>query len=184
MSFAGESPARFFFAALPDATARDRTAAAARALSLEPEARRVREENYHVTLAFVGEIPASQVALLLDAGRALCEAKFNLQFDAYEYWPTAEVVVAAAGAVPAALERLWQDLHRELARHQWALEPKRLRPHVTLARKVSQAPVLQAMSAFDWPVSEFSLMRSDSGGAQPAYTVVGTWSLLDSAAET
>lgn len=173
-----------FFAALPDATMRNRTAAAAQAASLGSEARPVRDENYHVTLAFVGEIPVSQVAALLDIGGRLREAPFDLRFDAYEYWPKPEVVVAAARAIPIALERLWLALHRELAPHRWALDSKRLRPHVTLARKVSQAPVLQALSAFDWPVSEFSLMRSDLGSTPAAYTVVHTWPLLDDAAET
>jgi RNA 2',3'-cyclic 3'-phosphodiesterase len=180
----GESPIRLFFAALPDTATRDLIAAAAQALPLEADARRVPAANYHVTLAFVGEVPAAQVPLLLDIGRGLRQGNFTVRFDAYEYWPKPEAVVAAARSAPAALERLWQALHRALARHRWALEPKRLRPHVSLARKVSQAPVLQAMSWFDWPVSEFSLMRSDLGAAQPAYTVVDTWPLLDDAAET
>ncbi|MDB6087195.1 MAG: 2-5 ligase, partial [Gammaproteobacteria bacterium] len=88
------------------------------------------------------------------------------------------VVVAAARTIPAELERLWQQLHRDLAEHRWALDSKRLRPHVTLARKVSQAPVFPALSAFEWPVRDFSLMRSDTSGIQPSYTVLDTWPLL------
>jgi 2'-5' RNA ligase len=56
---------------------------------------------------------------------------------------------------------------------------ERLRAHVTLARKVSQAPVLQAMSPIAWRATNFSLIRSDTGGAASAYTVVETWPLLD-----
>jgi len=54
-----------------------------------------------------------------------------------------------------------------------------LRPHVTLARKVTQAPVPQAMSPIDWRVRSFSLARSDTSGARSVYTVVDTWPLLD-----
>jgi RNA 2',3'-cyclic 3'-phosphodiesterase len=174
---------RLFFAVLPDAGTRERIAAVAQALPLQPVAR-VPENNFHMTLAFVGEIPVELAPILQHIGGAQRGGKFSLRFDAYEYWPKPEVVVAAARSIAPALEQLWRGLHRELAAHQWALEPKRLRPHVTLARKVSQAPVLQAMSSFDWPVREFSLMRSDTSGAQSAYTVVDTWSLLDASAET
>jgi 2'-5' RNA ligase len=70
-------------------------------------------------------------------------------------------------------------LHRDLAAAGMALAPKRLRPHVTLARKAAQAIVPQAMSPFAWKAREFCLVRSETGGVQSAYTVVDTWPLLD-----
>jgi 2'-5' RNA ligase len=172
------SNVRLFFAVVPDSTLRARIAAAAESLPLESEARLVPRTNYHMTLAFVGEVAPSQVPLLRQIGGAQRTAAFSLRADAYEYWPKPEVIVAAARTIPSELEQLWQQLHRDLAGHRWALDPKRLRPHVTLARKVSQAPVLQAMSPFDWLVRDFSLMRSDTSGIQSAYTVVDTWPLL------
>lgn len=178
------SAVRLFFAALPDPPTRERIATAVAALHLEPGAMLVPPANHHVTLAFVGEVPAAKTALLQEIGGAQRGGKFSLRFDAYEYWPKPEVVVAAARGIPPQLQRLWGQLHEDLAQHQWALDAKRLRPHVTLARKVSQAPVMQAMSAFECPVREFCLMRSDTSGARSAYTVVATWQLLDSAAET
>jgi len=172
---------RLFFAAVPDPVARERIAAASQSLSLEPGARRVPRENYHLTLAFVGDVAASQLPVMLKVGAAQKEHAFSVTFDTYEYWPKSEVIVAAARLIPAGLQRLWRQLHRELAGQRRALESERLRPHVTLARKVSQPPVLQAMSAFDWRVRDFCLMRSDTSGIQSAYTVVDTWSLLDNA---
>jgi 2'-5' RNA ligase len=184
MSEPGDRQVRLFFAVVPDPTIRECIARAAQALHLGQEARLVPRTNYHLTLAFVGAVAARQVPLLQRIGGAQRSAAFSLRFDAYEYWPKPEVVVAAARAFPAALEHLWQQLHGDLARHQWALDPKRLRPHVTLARKVSQAPVLQAMSSFEWLVRDFCLMRSDTSGTQSAYTVVDTWSLLDDSGKT
>ncbi len=178
------APVRLFFAVLPDAGTRERIVEVADEMRLEPAVRYVPRANYHVTLAFVGEIPTSQVTTLRRIGADQRTTEFTLRLDAYEYWPKPEVVVAAARTIPQALERLWRELHLGLAAHRWALDPKRLRPHVTLARMVSQAPVLQAMSGFDWRVREFSLMQSHSSGAQPAYTVVDTWSLLDDSAKT
>jgi 2'-5' RNA ligase len=172
---------RLFFAAVPDPAACERIDALSQGMSLPPGARRVPRENYHMTLAFVGEVPAAQLPALLQVGAAQRERVFSVAFDAYEYWPKSGVVVAAVRLIPAELQRLWRRLHDDLAGYARALESERLRPHVTLARKVSQPPVLQAMSAFDWRVRDFCLMRSDTSGIQSAYTVVDTWPLLDNA---
>jgi 2'-5' RNA ligase len=170
---------RCFFAVWPDPAARQRIAAAAAVVEGGEGARRVPPQNYHLTLAFVGEIATAQLAVLRQIGRALRATGCKLTFDAYEYWPKPEVVVAAAREIPAALSDLWQQLHRDLNGHGLALAPKRLRPHVTLARKVTQAPVWPAMSPFEWRALEFSLVRSDTASAGALYTVVDTWALLD-----
>jgi RNA 2',3'-cyclic 3'-phosphodiesterase len=176
-----EGRLRLFFAIVPDPAARERIAAASQPLPMERGARRVPRENYHMTLAFVGDIAASQLPLMLKVGASQKERAFSVTFDAYEYWPKPGVMVASAHLIPDGLQRLWRQLHHELAEHGRALESERLRPHVTLARKVSQPPVLQAMSAVDWRVRDFCLMRSDTSGIRSAYTVVDTWPLLDSA---
>jgi RNA 2',3'-cyclic 3'-phosphodiesterase len=172
------SKLRLFFALKPDLTERDLLGEAAQLLPRGPETRLVPRSNYHVTLAFVGDVAASQLPILRQIGARQAAPALALRFDAFEYWPKPEVVVAAARTIPEGLQALWQQLHNELAVHQWALDAKRLRPHVTLARKVSQAPVLSAMSPVNWVAREFCLMRSELGGAQPAYTVVDTWPLL------
>jgi len=170
---------RCFFAVWPDSAARGRIAAAAAVVEGGEGARLVQPENYHLTLAFVGEIAAAQLGIMRQVGRELHAPGFTLAFDAYEYWPKPQVVVAAAREIPSALSDLWQRLHRDLNSHGLALAPKRLRPHVTLARKVTQAPVWPAMSRVEWSALEFSLVRSDSAAAGALYTVVDTWPLLD-----
>jgi 2'-5' RNA ligase len=184
MSAPSKASERWFFAALPGASTRAQIAAAAAALTLGAAAQRVPPANHHTTLAFIGMIPPASVSVLREIGAAQrCDA-FALRFDGYEYWPKPEVLVTAAPVIPPALEQLWHRLHGALAVHQWALAPKRLRPHITLARNIVQAPVLPAMSPFDWAVSEFSLMRSEPGVEHSAYTVVDTWSLLDDRSKT
>jgi len=152
-----------------------RVADAAAVLHLDSNARRVPAENFHMTLAFVGEVSDSKFAVVRQIGCDLRAAACEITLDAIEYWPESQVMVAVARETPAALLELWSRLHRELALHP--ADP--LRAHVTLARKVSQAPVPQAMSPFAWSARSFSLVRSDTGGAHSVYTVVDTWPLLD-----
>jgi RNA 2',3'-cyclic 3'-phosphodiesterase len=173
---------RLFFALWPDAGTRMCIAEAALALRLAGEARPVPRENYHLTLAFVGEIAKAQLAVLQQIGRAQRASGFTITFGAYEYWRESQAVVGVARETPPALIGLWTKLREALAvqapRNLNRLHPS-LRAHVTLARKVAQPPVLQAMSPFSWRARSFSLIGSDTSGPHSVYTVVDTWSLLD-----
>jgi 2'-5' RNA ligase len=75
------------------------------------------------------------------------------------------------------------DLNHELSagiRHLGLAEdPVTFRAHATVARKVSQAPVLPAMSRVCWKVRAFHLVHSARSSSGSVYTVVDTWPLLD-----
>jgi len=173
---------RLFFALWPDAETRARAEKAAGALLLSPAARLVPRESFHVTLAFLGEANAAQLEILRRIGSAQQARGCTLRFDIHAYWPQPLAAVAIARKTPAALSELRMRLHRDLASEpslnldtrEWPW-----RPHVTLARKVAQAPVPQAMSPFSWRARHFSLIRSDTSAAHSVYTVVDTWPLLD-----
>ena len=165
---------RWFFALWPDADVTRQLTQVARQLTLEGRSRWVNPKNYHLTLAFVGEVPATKLAVLQQIGRSLRAAKFAFTCDSIEFWRESKVVVAAARAAPPGLLDLARQLNDAIG-----LPPERLRAHVTLARKVTQAPVLPAMLPVVWRATTFSLIRSDTGGVESAYTVLDTWSLLD-----
>ena len=165
---------RLFYALWPDALVRKHLARAAAALALAGDARRVPCDNFHVTLAFIGEVAEWQLPTLRRIGGTQRVPECVITFDGYEYWSEAQVVVAVVRESPAALIELSTALHRALSR-SGALP---LRAHVTLARKVAQAPVLQALSPIQWNVRSFSLVSSDTRGAHSVYTVVDTWPLL------
>ena len=167
---------RMFFALWPDAGVRALIADAAAALRWSGAARPVPRENYHLTLAFVGEVPSSSLAVLQQIGRSQREPACTISLDAYAHWREPRVVVAVARETPAALTLLSTRLRAAL--QDRPAEPP-LRAHVTLARKVAQASVPQAMSAIQWRATAFSLVSSDTRGRHAVYTVVDTWPLLD-----
>jgi RNA 2',3'-cyclic 3'-phosphodiesterase len=165
---------RLFFALWPDAQVVAQLAAVAAKLTLANSAQ-VPTRNYHLTLAFVGEVPRARLAVLQQIGAAQRASRFSVELNAPEYWRESRVLVAVAQQAPAKMLGLWTNLHKDLAL-QCRLP---FRPHVTLARKVTQPPVPQAMSAFAWRATSFSLILSETGGTAAAYTVVDTWPLLD-----
>jgi 2'-5' RNA ligase len=169
---------RVFYALWPGPDTRASIAEAAGVLSLGNAARPVPEENYHLTLAFIGEVSPARVAVLQQIGGDLRVAGCTIRFDAYEYWPDSQAVVALAREAPVELTELSRQLHNFDGTRRLDRMHRPLRPHVTLARKVTQAPVLQAMSPFHWSARSFSLVSSDTSGAHSVYTVVDTWPLL------
>jgi 2'-5' RNA ligase len=168
-----------FFAALPPSDVRERLASAAQSLPLTADARRVREENYHLTLAFAGEVSNSQAAALRAVGAALHSPAFEVCFDVFEYWRKSEVLVIAASEQRRGLLDLNHRLSAGFRRLGLAEDPAPFRAHVTLARKVSQVPMLPAMCQLCWNVQAFHLVRSARSAAGSVYTVVDTWPLLD-----
>jgi RNA 2',3'-cyclic 3'-phosphodiesterase len=164
---------RLFYALWPDENVRQQFADAACRIGFASGGRLVLPRNYHLTLAFIGEVADLKLAVLQQIGATFRAPRFVVRCDALEYWSRSRVVVAAVQAAPDALLDLARQLNAALE-----LPSAPFRAHVTLARKVTQAPVLPAMSSIDWQAAHFSLIRSQTGGVESAYTVVGTWPLL------
>jgi 2'-5' RNA ligase len=173
---------RLFFALLPDSVTRQRLSSVAAQLKLFGRARSVGAENFHITLAFIGEVPDRDVGIYREAGARLGLRRCAIQFDTCEYWPNSDSVVLAGRENPRDLAAQVDSLWAAVAAHRGPEHAKKSwRAHATLARKVAQAPVLPAMSSIIWLSHSFSLMRSDTGGNESVYTVVDSWPLLDKA---
>ena len=171
---------RLFFALLPDSATRERLSSVVAELEVSGRARPVTPENFHVTLAFVGEVPDRDVFIYRQAGARLGLRRCPIELDTCEYWPNSGAVVLTARASPRDLAAQTDSLRSAVAAHVDAKHQERTwRAHATLARKVAQAPVLTAMSSILWVSHSFSLMRSETGENESAYTVVDSWSLLD-----
>ena len=171
---------RLFFALLPDANTRDRLSRTAADLKISADARLLAPEDYHVTLAFIGEVRDSEVDVYLEIGASLSPPQCAIELDACEYWPSSQAVVMAARENPLPLRAPADRLRAAVAARVPSGNAERpWRAHATLARKVAQAPVLTAMSSVSWISRSFALLRSAAGGGHAVYTVVDSWSLLD-----
>jgi len=172
---------RLFFATFPEPELCRKIAATARAIDLEGEPRYLPTENYHVTILFVGEVSDMQVPSIREIGEAQRTERFSLRFDRWEYWEDARVVVASSPDRPPSLMGLRASLAAGLAQRGVPFDVKPLRPHITVARKPAQAPVLPEVSEFSCAFRAFNLVSSVTASRESVYTVVGTWPLLDTA---
>ncbi len=175
---------RLFFATFPDLETCRKLAAAACALDLEGAPRYLPPENHHVTILFLGEVSDTQVPSICEIGEAQRIECFSLRFDRWEYWKDARAVVASSPDRPPSLLSLRAALAGGLAQRGVPFDDKPLRPHITVARKLAQAPVLPEVSEIICAFRAFSLVSSVTASGGSVYTVVGTWPLLDTASRS
>jgi 2'-5' RNA ligase len=170
---------RLFFALLPDSDTAEILFKAAQ-MNIVGRARFISPENFHITLSFVGEVPDDELQCFCEMGAALCLPRSAIELNELEHWPSSQVIVLTAKSVCRDLAARTDSLRAAVA---LKVLPQRRevswREHVTLARKVTQAPVLKAMSPIAWVSRSFALLRSDAKGDQAVYTVVESWQLLD-----
>jgi RNA 2',3'-cyclic 3'-phosphodiesterase len=144
---------RLFFAYWPDADVASQLANVAAELLPAGQARPVRSNDYHVTLVFLGEVASSRLELLRKIAAANREFRCEMRFDRLEYWKMPRVLVATMREIPPMVLAANQNMRHELIAQGFHIAPEGregFRPHVTLARKVSQVSVPAAMTPIIW----------------------------------
>jgi RNA 2',3'-cyclic 3'-phosphodiesterase len=150
-------------------------------------ARWVRAEGVHVTLKFIGEIPAERVSAIEDALRgagvaAPVEAKFHgAGFFPNERHP--RVFWAGVQASPN-LAELATAVDKRLSTLGIGVETRDFRPHLTLARFKSEYGLprlreeIKKLEPFDFGLmqtAEFHLFESQLGPGGAKYTKLATF---------
>lgn len=174
---APESRQRLFFALWPSAALAQRFYRLAEAQQAYCKGRPVPPPNIHLTLRFVGSVPARRTDCLGEAAARIRVPPFELIFDTLGYWPRPKVLWSAPSQPPAALEQLVQQLEAVCQGCGLAPEPRDFAPHLTLLRKARRAPPVTAMPPLSWPVERFVLARSDTRPEGAVYSVLQEWPL-------
>jgi len=153
---------RLFLALWPDAACLARLVDHADRWSWPASARRTRAERMHVTLHFIGEVPARRLPDLRH-GLALEWAGGELMLDRGTVWPGG-IAVLEATQVPPALAALHADLAERLRMLRLPVESRPYRPHVTLARKAFGAKP-PAFEPLHWQAAPtYALVQTLGGG--------------------
>lgn len=168
---------RLFFALWPSESLRQALAGRVAALAPPGTGRTQRPDQLHVTLEFLGAVPAARLPDVRDAAAAARADPFELVLDALEYWRRPRVLCLVARELPPALAALVHALRIELASRGFEPECRPYRAHLTLARKVVQPPGLAAVDPVRWPATDFALVESVTERAGSVYRPVGAWSL-------
>ncbi|GAB4274169.1 MAG: RNA 2',3'-cyclic phosphodiesterase [Coriobacteriia bacterium] len=160
-------------------------------LDLDPswrEARWIRPENLHITLAFMPKVPDEDVGqLLARTADALSDAEpFDLRLAGVKAVPRtarARMIWARAESDPD-MQSVVRRLERSVAEYAGDNTGRAFRPHVTLCRARNPAPVspdavlaasrLVESASRPVSVSYVTLFKSTLGPGGPTYDALGT----------
>lgn len=148
-------------------------------LAADPSAqgRLVPERNLHATLVFLGQVGMDRFADVIAAAQAVKAAPFEFRLDRLALWRDAGVLVLEVERTPAAFDALVASLRDALGRFGFAVEARRPRLHVTLARKVRVAPATLLTPPIVCTANDFALVQSDTLPDGSEYTVLRRWPL-------
>ena len=163
---------RLFYALWPDPDTRDALSAAARPLLEACRGRRVPKRNYHLTLAFLGSVPAQRLDELHAAAERVAFEPFTLRIDRHGYWRGPRVAWLGCSNPPAAATALADTLRAALAPLGFEPDPRPFRPHLTVLRGCRGCDFDGQVAPVEWPVDRFVLACSETLPAGPVYRVV------------
>ena len=173
---------RIFFAIWPDNDAQKQLAGLAKQLRLESlcGGRKIKTENIHLTLVFVGKVYPDSLKALYDAGDRIKQSgspAFDLVIDEIHYWKHNHIVYLAPGKVPHALANLVNVLQEAISTAGFSLEQRAYAPHITLVRNAFCQPLPELAEPIAWRVREWMLVKSEQTGSGSVYTPIRCWPL-------
>lgn len=157
---AAPATARLFVALWPGPRVRQALAACRDGVRWPRGAAPTATDKLHLTLHFIGNVPAARVAEVAAALQAPAPA-FELHLDTAECWQGG-LAVLRPRTVPARLQQLHADLAAALRRLALPVEARAFRPHVTLARRA--APPLAPAEPLRWRIGGYVLVQSTPDG--------------------
>ncbi|MCP1727469.1 2'-5' RNA ligase [Natronospira proteinivora] len=167
---------RLFFALWPSDNIREALRPAADAVrDAAADGKTVSQDKLHITLRFMGSLDADQWKAAELAASRVRERSIDLLLDRAGYWPQSRVLWIGCGEVPDALLGLVADLNTELGGEGFELTGRPYRPHVTVARGVTDCAELPPIRPIHWEPAHFVLVRSQLGAGDPSYEIVGEW---------
>lgn len=172
---------RLFFALWPDDATRRATVDAATRIanSRRVTGRKIPSERVHLTLLFLGDVPAAAEARLIDAIARIRAPAFKLTLDQAGCFYRSRVFWVGPREIPPGLMDLWERLRAAAESAGIPQDYKPLVPHVTCLRDIKDRIRPVPVDPIRWPVRSFALVHSELG-SQPQYHVVSHWPLQTS----
>ncbi len=162
---------QLFLALSPDAALRAQLADLATRLLPHTGGRCTPHHHLHLTLAFLGPVPAERVAELQAALAELPVPSLRLALGEWGFWLPG-IAWLAPRQPCAALMTLAEGLRDLLDEHGFRFDRKPFRPHITLIRRAHRPLTWPAPAQLSWTLREFCLFASQPGPQGVQYRVL------------
>jgi 2'-5' RNA ligase len=176
---------RLFVALVPPPSVREEVAHAVARLpsAIRAQLKRIGPERYHLTLAFLGDVPEEHTAPLVSCLSAVAVAAPPLRLHVAGSGHFAERVLwLGLRGDTKPMQTLAASVTDAVTASGLDLQQKPYRPHLTVARPRSEGSVVEAaaaMASYDgpsWVARDLFLMRSRLG-VHPTYEPQTSWPL-------
>jgi 2'-5' RNA ligase len=169
--------ARVFFALWPNEAVRGEFLRWAEEFRKDCGGRVTQPANIHLTLVFLGNIPASRLEELTSLAAGISGRAFHLEFSEPNYFRHNRIVWAAPTKVPEELSGLVNTLETAIRAGGFSFDARTYVPHATLLRSAHRSPDAGRVQNINWHVKDFVLVRSKKGMAGVGYNVIARWAL-------
>jgi 2'-5' RNA ligase len=141
------------------------------------QGRCIRDDNIHLTLAFVGAVGERDLARLLEPPAGIFTCAFLLTLDHWGCWAGKGIGWAAPSHVPEGLRVLAANLESWLRDAGFELDNRPFLPHVTLVRNAQCVPLRESIAAIEWRIADFALIESLPMRGGVSYVTLRSWPL-------
>lgn len=160
---------RIFFALWPDHRQRERLRDAISPVTRLVEGRAVERSEWHVTLAYIGDLDVRFIPELMESARAIAFEPFRLRLDRMEFWPRPKIAAVVPLGVPPDLERLVEQLNGLVLASGVEPAQRVYRPHISVARNVRPFETMGLAQNAEIEWSGFELMESITEHGRTTY---------------
>ena len=168
---------RIFFALWPDEATRQQLRQTITPLLTNHRARRVPVHNWHITLAFLGNVTHENYECAQRRANEVVGQVFELTLDQCGYWPRPRVVWLGCSTLPDPLNDLVSDLNNTLQVCDYTPEHRIYSPHLTLLRKATHGLDVDTVEPIHWHIDQFVLVESVQTRTGSVYQIVKRWAL-------
>lgn len=168
---------RVFFALWPDADIRQKIQKQIYPIFDHPQGRKVPKHNWHITLAFLGNVSDDVYTCIQQQADMVSGTSFEINLDTIGHWSRPKVAWLGCNTKPQAIDTLVSSLNEQLFKCGYTPEFKTFQPHMTLMRKVTRKPKSFSFKSVTWEVKQFVLVESHVDNTGSTYKVIKKWKL-------
>ena len=122
----------------------------------------VKPHNFHITLAFLGQVTLHQHNALLEGLPNINWQAFSVHFDQVGYWGKPKIHFIAPCIIPDELKHLAKQCQTLARKTGINIEKRQYQPHITLQRKITAPIPALYPPSFTIDFDEFYLYESIS----------------------
>ena len=162
---------RLFFALDPPDAVRKRIANLQAKLDLPGQA--VPSQNFHITLEFLGQVPATGIAEVFEIAALVPAPSCQLELDRIDRFECSTVTWLGCSRLPDKLMTFHRQLHDRLHDRGFRADTRTWVPHVTLYRNLRMRFEKMPFEAIAWHCEGYCLMQSSPGPDGVEYRSIG-----------